>query len=125
MGCLIDGKIRIESAHEIDHLTNVFGDIFLGSQEAHRQQNEFSWMMLLGAGNFLHLPLPGRRLCPLDFDRIDSGEVSIAVVEELLRCCAVLARIFSELDFYFFVAIVDSVNEQVQASASRKQVKLT
>lgn len=89
--------------------TNVSCDILFRPQKAHRQQNQISWMVLLSAGNFLHLPLSGWRLCPFDFDRVDAGQVAVSIVQELLRCCAVLTWVLAELHLDFLVTVVDSV----------------
>lgn len=114
---------KLQAAHQVK-LTDLCRNVLLRAQEAHRKQNQVGWVMLLGAGNFLHLPLPGRRFSPLNFDRVDAGQVAVAIVQELLCRRAVLTRILAELYLHLLVSVIDSEIAQIkfdskESSASR------
>ena len=76
---------RLDVAARVLGQVQVLQQLFLGSHESHGQEDEIAFVDLLSSWYLDHLPSALVVLFPLDLDRVDSFDVSMAVVDELLE----------------------------------------
>jgi hypothetical protein len=87
-------------------LNYVVHDALLRAQETHGEEDEVSREKLLTALDVLHIPTARGGLGPLNTNGVDSLDVAVAVIDEVLRHNAVLARVFAHVGLDFVVTVV-------------------
>ena len=91
----------------LDHASH---DLLLGTEETHGKQDKVGVEDFFAALDLFHVPAAACGLGPLDTDGLDTLDVTLAVINELLGHDAVLTRVLAHVSLDLSVTVVDTVD---------------